>query len=135
MSPPVLVSEIGRLGSLLDELTPLLGRGLPPRLQALRSNVELALARPESLETAQNQLDFIEEFADAVWGEPLLSLAGQGLAAPSGGPRPSCLCQLLESWEQLDRLSELLCQDAEAWHRRRMLGAAQPVWGGRHSPV
>jgi hypothetical protein len=131
--PTVLISDIQGLRRLLDELARLLDRGLPPGLEAFRSDVELALESPESLETAQNQLDFIEEFAEAVWGEPLFSLTGQG--AQPGSRRPPCCCQVLESCEQLDRLSELLCRDAEAWHRRQVISAAQAGSGLRHSPA
>jgi hypothetical protein len=133
--PPVLLCEVRQLQSLLAELAGLFDLGLPPILEALRSDVELALKRPESLGAAENQLDFIEEVADAVWGEPLPSLVDGGEGAPPGGLEPHRGSQVLAYWEQLDRLSERLCRQADAWHRKRLVSAAQAPLGRQHSPV
>jgi hypothetical protein len=136
VSPPVLLGEVHRLRVLLDGLEPLLDLGLPPGLKTLRRDVELALGQPESLETAENQLDFIEELAEAVWGEPAASLTSSlDGASPSPGPGHSGRQPVAESWEQLERLSERLCHDAETWHRRRTANAVAPLPSRLHSPV
>ncbi len=121
--------------SLLDGLEPLLDLGLPPGLAALRGDIELALHRPESLETAENQLDFIEQLAEAVWGEGAASLANipDGAPAAGGGPSPPHL--MAESWGQLEQLAEHLCHDVERWHRRRTAGADPLLQKHLHSPV
>lgn len=135
MSPPVLVSVIGGLRTLLNEMAGSLGPRLSPALETFRRDVELALERPESLEIAQNQLDFIEELAGVAWDEPLLDCAGPAGGMPPGGRHRACCCPALESREQLERVSELLCHDAEAWLRRRASGNRQDRSRHRHSPT
>jgi hypothetical protein len=135
VSPPVLLGEVNRLRVLLDGLEPLLDLGLPPALKALRRDVELALDQPESLGTAENQLDFIEELAEAVWGEPAASLTSSLDGASPPGPGHSRRHPMAECWEQLERLSEHLCHDAETWHRRRTANAVAPLPSRLHSPV
>jgi hypothetical protein len=118
--PAVLLGEVLRLRGLLDELAALSELGLPPALLALRSDAELALEHPESLNDAENQLDFIEEFADAIWGEPFSVL----LSHPGVGERhPQYLREAEPPWEQLDMTSERLCQHVEAWHRRQTVAS------------
>jgi hypothetical protein len=135
VSPPVLLGEVLRLLRLLDGLEPLLELGLPPGLEALRGDVELALHRPESLETAENQLDFIEQLAEAVWGEAAASLPNIPDGASAAGWGPSRHRPVTEFWEQLEQLSEHLCHDAERWHRRRTAGADPLLHKHLHSPV
>jgi hypothetical protein len=135
VSPPALLGEVLGLRSLLDGLAALLDLGLPPGLEALRRDVELALDRPESLETAENQLDFIEELAEAVWGAPAALQASSAEEASADGPAPLHRHGVAESWERLERLSELLCRDAETWHRRRTANAGAPLPSRLHSPV
>jgi hypothetical protein len=135
VSPAVLLGEVHHLRSLLDGLEPLLDLGLPPALKALRFDIELALERPESLATAENQLDFIEELAEAVWGEPAASLTGSLEEASRVDPGPLLPRRVAESWERLERLSEHLCQDAERWHRRRTAIAGRSELRPLHSPA
>jgi hypothetical protein len=116
LSPPFLLGEVRRIRNLLEELARFCDPGLPPGLEAFQRDVELALGRPESLDSAQNQLDFIEELASAVWEEPLLTGHGDLDSLDASGPQAHC--------DQLDRLSEFLCREAESWHRRRTFGAA-----------
>jgi hypothetical protein len=132
--PATLLGEIRQLRRLLGELAQLLPLGLPPGLEAVRRDAELALARPDWLASADNQLDLIEEFASAVWGERLgLSLAAgpparTGLEPPTGNP-------LQDSWEKLDRLTEGLCRDAERWHRGLIPSRRACLTAGLESPV
>jgi len=118
ISPTAFLQQVQRLRELLDGLVPLLRLGLPPGFQELARNVSLALERPDSLESPDNQLDFVEEFAETLWGESLPDLFGE--AGPSGSPAERALSRsrLEASWEQLDGLSQRLCTDVESWHRR-----------------
>jgi hypothetical protein len=133
--PPVLLGEVLRLRSLLDGLEPLLDLGLPPGLEALRGYIELALDRPESLETAENQLDFIEQLVEAVWEEPAASVTSNPERASAAGWEPSRRHPVAGSWEQLEQLSEHLCRDAESWHRRRTASARHLRQTHLHSPA
>lgn len=119
LPPSRLLDELRQVRGLLDELDALLDLGLPPALAALRLDVEVALEQPRCLESARNQLDFIEELSEATWG-----LAAAVVAGPPPRPRPAGrrhreAGRLAASWKRLDRLSEELCREAEAWHRRR----------------
>src|SRR5579859_602888 len=62
-----LVGCAAELQVLVDELTDLTGCGRAWGMRVLRRNVELALLSPHTLDNADNQLDFIEELAEAVW--------------------------------------------------------------------
>jgi hypothetical protein len=128
--PAILLGEIRQLRRLLAELAQLLPLGLPPGLEAVRRDAELALARPEWLESPDNQLDLIEEFATAVWGERL----GVTLAAWTG-PAPPAGSLLQDSWDRLDRLTEDLCRDAEQWHRGQSLSRQASLPAGFESPA
>jgi hypothetical protein len=121
--PTTLLQQVQRLRELLDGLVPLLSLGLPPRFRELARNVNLALERPDSLESPDNQLDFVEEVVEALWAEPFPDLLDEG--GPSGSLAERTLSQsrLEASWEQLDGLSQHLCTDVESWHRRRALAA------------
>jgi hypothetical protein len=133
LSPAALVEDIREVCGLLDRLVTILDLGLPPPLEELRGELEVALERPESLQSAQNQLDLVEELAEAVWGEPPIASTARGLAA-AGLPRTERRL-LAESLARLDELSERLCRDTEAWHRRRVAAAGSTLTPARHSPA
>jgi hypothetical protein len=125
--PATLVQQVRRLGELLDDLIPLLQPGLPPGLATLNRNVRLALDRPESLESSENQLDFVEEFAEALWEDPLPDLLGDRLSSWHGAGRVLDPARLEASWGQLESISEHLCGDVERWHRKRALASASDL--------
>jgi hypothetical protein len=124
-----LVAAANRLRPLLAELAELTGTGHAWGLRVLRRNVEIALLSPETLESAENQLDFIEELAEAVWdgGDP-----GFRLAIPAGpGPQETRTREERRQAivAQLDELADHLCRRAESWQDL----LARP--GGEHRPV
>jgi hypothetical protein len=110
-----LVAAANRLRPLLAELAQLTGAGHAWGLRVLRRNVEIALLNPETLETAENQLDFMEELVGAVWDgdDP-----GFRLAVPMG-PDPETARAREERRQaivaQLDELADHLCHQAEGW--------------------
>jgi hypothetical protein len=121
--PATLVKQVQRLGELLDDLVPMLQPGLAPGFEILKRNVRLALERPESLESPENQLDFVEEFAEALWGEPFPDLLGDAGSSWTGVEKALDRARLEASWEQLESISEHLCGDVERWHRKRALAS------------
>src|SRR3982074_3315725 len=84
--PAALVKHVRRLGELLEDLDQL-QPGLPPGLETLKRNVLLALDRPESLESPENQLDFVEEFAEALWEDPFPDLLGHPASSWPGAEK------------------------------------------------
>src|SRR6266496_2275752 len=66
-SPAELLDRVGELRGLVAELADLTDAGGAWGMRVLRRNIELALLSPETLSSAQNQLDFIEELTGAVW--------------------------------------------------------------------
>lgn len=117
------LQQVQRLRELLDGLVPLFRLGLPPGFQELARNVNLALERPDSVESPDNQLDFVEEFAEALWGEPFPDLFGEAGPSRSLAERALSRSRLEASWDQLDGLSQHLCTNVESWHRRRAVAA------------
>src|SRR5690349_13670626 len=59
--PPELAVTAGEIGTLVEELAELTGSGDAWGVRVVRRNTELAQLSPETLESAMNQLDFIEE--------------------------------------------------------------------------
>ena len=135
ISPVSLLEQVRCLGQLLDSLGSLLQLGLPPGLETLKQNVLLAVERPEALETPENQLDFVEEFAVALWGEPFPDFLGAGEGSLGASPEARGRSPVEATWEELDRISQLLCRDVERWHRRRALAASRRPSAAMRSPV
>src|ERR1700737_2349729 len=121
--PAPLGKQVQRLGELLDELAPMLQPGLAPGFETLKRNVRLALERPESLESPENQLDFVEEFAEALWGDPFPDLLSDAGGSWAGLETVLDRARLEASWDQLESISEHLCGDVERWHRKRALAS------------
>lgn len=118
-----LLAEVRHLGALLDGVADLSRSGmpwtLPWTLVPVRRNVQLALRRPETLASVENQLDFVEELAEAAWQQPLPDL-GAGCGGRASWDETSAQQRLAESfWERLDAAAERLCERVERWHRRR----------------
>ena len=124
--PAALVKHVRRLGELLEDLDQL-QPGLPPGLETLKRNVLLALDHPESLESPENQLDFVEEFAEALWEDPFPDLLGHAASSWQGAEKVLDPVRLEASWDQLESISEHLCGDVERWHRKRALASCSSV--------
>jgi hypothetical protein len=131
--PAELVQYAGELQGLVEELADLTGCGGAWGMRVLRRNVELALLSPHTLDTADNQLDFIEELAEAVWD------GGDGgfrhALAPSPTPdettrREQCRQAVLG---RLDDLAHHLCAAAEAW-RDVVVATAEAARAGVANP-
>jgi len=118
-----LVAAAAGLRPLLAELAALSGGGQEWSLRVLRRNVELALLSPESLETAENQLDFIEELAEAAWDGSVRGL--RQLAGGPGGAGAEARREAIAA--ELDELADRLCGQAESWQRHRSAFAEDPA--------
>jgi len=83
----------------------------------LRRNVELALLSPETLDSADNQLDFIEELAEAVWDSG--DIGFRYAAAPCAGT-PAETSRRDERRRavvrRLDEIAQHICEEAEVWY-------------------
>jgi hypothetical protein len=128
-----LLAAAGRLRPLLDELARLTGTGHAWGLRVLRRNVEIALRSPETLASAENQLDFVEELAEAVWGD---ADPGFRLALPAG-PSPEATRGSEERRQaivaHLGRLADELCGEVEAW-QRLLSASGSAAHGDRLAP-
>ena len=120
---------------LLDELAELSGCGNAWGLRVLRRNVELALASPVTLVSPENQMDFIEELAEAVWDgadsgfryavKPADTPAGAPAEAPDGThTREERRRDIVE---RFDRLAHDLCMRVEGWHELEAAAADVPL--------
>ena len=135
LPPEELLQEVRQLRGLLDQLVGLSAPGEAWRLQPLRRNVELALERPETLLTAENQLDFIEELTEALWQEPLDEL-GAGTRPGSSWEENVRREELRRSvWDRLDASAERLCERVERWHLARVSPPGRGQGERRGSPA
>lgn len=113
--PERLAACVGELDGLVAELSELTGCGSAWGVRVLRRNIELARLSPRTLETPANQLDFIEELAEALW-----DAADGGFRHPA---RPGATPEATHRRERrrravvarLDEIAQSLCADAEAW--------------------
>ena len=139
VAPAELLAVAGRLRPLLDELVDLTGAGHAWGVRVLRHNVEIALRRPETLATADNQLDFVEELAGAVWDD---ADPGFRSALPPGPDLEES--QAREARRRtlvafLDRVTGQLCSEVEGWQRLASAAASATSGGspagGTESPL
>jgi hypothetical protein len=125
------VSHARELRDLVEELGELTDGASAWTARLLRRNLELALLSPGTLDNADNQLDFIEELAEAVWD-----------AADVGfrfAVRPAPTAEAAHRWEKrrrvvverLDEITHRLCAEAEAWQDR---AAAAVGWQADTAP-
>jgi hypothetical protein len=131
--PDELVACAGELRELVDELTDLTACAGAWSVRVLRRNIELALLSPETLVGADNQLDFIEELADAVWDGPDAGFREAVIpaATPEETVRREERRQAIVA--RLDDLTHELCAAAEAW-RDLLVATAEAVHAGTGSP-
>ena len=131
--PAELVGCAAELQGLVDELTDLTGYGRAWGMRVLRRNVNLALLSPHTLDTADNQLDFIEELAEAVWD------GGDGgfrhALPPSSSPEETVRREERRraAVERLDALAHRLCAAGEAW-RDLVVATAEASRAGVPNP-
>lgn len=110
-----LVSSAYEVRALLDELAELTGCGNAWGLRVLRRNVELALSSPETLDRPENQIDFIEELAEAVWDgtDPGFRYAVTPADTPNATHAREERRQAIV--DRFDQLADRLCKQAERW--------------------
>ena len=113
--PSELIAHAAEVRALLSELAELTGSENAWGLRVLRRNVELALTSPETLDRAENQMDFIEELTEAVWDGADSSFRYS--ARPAVTPEATRVRE--ERREavvaRLDQLADQLCEQAEHW--------------------
>jgi len=110
-----LIAHAADLRALLRELAEVTGCENAWGLRVLKRNVELALASPETLERAENQIDFIEELAEAVWdgADPGFRYAVTPAATPDATRARELRRQAIV--DRFDELADRLCKQVERW--------------------
>lgn len=113
--PSELLAHAGEVRALLGELAELTGSENAWGLRVVRRNVELALSNPETLDRAENQMDFIEELTEAVWDGT--DSGFRYSAKPAVTPEATRVRE--ERREavvaRLDQLTDQLCKRVEDW--------------------
>lgn len=128
-----LLDRAAELRGLVDELADLTGYGGAWGMRVLRRNVELALLSPHTLDSADNQLDFVEELAEAIWD------GGDGgfrHALPSSSTAEETARReerRLALVQRLDEIAHGLCAAGEAW-RDLVVATAEAVRTGIANP-
>jgi len=113
--PADLVACARELQELVGELADLTGCGAAWGMRVLRRNIELALLSPRTLDTADNQLDFIEELAEALWDGAdagFRHAVTQDATPADTGRREERRRAVVD---RLDEVAHDLCGAAEAW--------------------
>ncbi|HEY4026819.1 MAG TPA: hypothetical protein VGO86_10360 [Candidatus Dormibacteraeota bacterium] len=113
--PADLADRVGELQALVAELVELTECGNAWGMRVLRRNIELAHLSPSTLDSAQNQLDFIEELAEAVWdgADAGFRYAAQPGPTPEETRRREDRRRVVV--ERLDDITHGLCAAAEGW--------------------
>lgn len=124
--PAELAACAVELRALVDELAGLTSCGSAWSVRVLRRNLELALLNPHTLRSAENQLDFIEELAEAVWDGAVQDGSSTSAAALTAQERIGQEERRRLLLGRLDELTHGLCGAAEAWWE---LAQAAPAAG------
>ena len=111
-----LVAHAVDLRALVRELAELTGCENAWGLRVLRRNVELALASPETLERVENQVDFIEELAEAVWDAADSGFRYAVTPAATPGETDAREERRQAIVDRFDQLAGHLCKQVERWH-------------------
>jgi hypothetical protein len=127
-----LVSYAGELRDLVEQLAELTGSDSAWTARVLRRNVELALLSPETLDSADNQLDFIEELAEAVWDGADVGFRFTVRPARISDERQRREERRRAVVERLDEITHRLCAEAEAWQDRATAAAGGQAEAARY---
>jgi hypothetical protein len=134
LPPADLARCVRELRGLIAELAELADCGGSWGMRVLRRNIELALLSPETLDSAQNQLDFIEELAEAVWDGADAGFRFAARPAPTAEETRRRDDRRRVVVERLDDITHGLCASAEAWRDVSVAGAVPPPSDHRESP-
>jgi hypothetical protein len=110
---------------LVEELVALTGAEHTWGVRTLRRNTEIALRNPRTLERSENQMDFVEDLAEAVWAgtEPGYRYA----VRPGPGGQDEAAAERLQAiLDRLDQLAVALCAEVTAWRRVALAAAGEP---------
>ncbi len=133
---PVPASELvacaAEVRSLLIELTELTGCENSWGLRMLRRNVELALVSPETLDAPENQMDFIEELAEAVWdgADSGFRHAVKPAATADGTLAREERRRVIV--DRFDQLTGMLCSKVQRWRAREAAVPAAALADDEH---
>jgi hypothetical protein len=131
--PAELLACAREIQGLVDELADLTGCGAAWGVRVVRRNADLALLSPHTLAGADNQLDFIEELAEAVWDGG--DAGFRHAVAPSPTPEETVRREQRRRAlvDRLDDLAHRLCAAAEAW-RDLVVATAEAGRAGGENP-
>lgn len=131
LPPSELVAHAHEVRALLDELAALTGSENAWGLRVLRRNVELAVMSPETLDRAENQMDFIEELAEAIWdgADSGFRYAVKPAATPEGTRVREQRREAIVA--RFDRLADQLCKQVEHWQAFEGAAAGAPLGAPR----
>jgi hypothetical protein len=115
LPPADLLAAARELRDLLGALTTLTGSVDAWGMRVLRRNVELALRWPATLERADNQLDFVEELAQALWDPGDSAFRHAARRVPSAVETQAMEAHRRAVLERLDGLAADLCARVEGW--------------------
>ena len=130
----VLLAHADEVRDLVDELAPLTRADHTWGVRTLRRNTEIALRNPRTLESPENQMDFIEELAESVWagaepGDPHVVRRGEI-------PRQvqADVVRLHQLQDRLDQMAVLLCEHVVRWRRQACAAAGEGPRSAGPSP-
>src|SRR5437899_2039452 len=102
-------------------------------MRVLRRNVELALLSPHTLDSADNQLDFIEELTEAVWDSGDAGFRHALAPAPTPDETVHREQRRRAVVGRLDEHAHHLCAAAEAW-RDQVVATAEAARADAPNP-
>jgi hypothetical protein len=118
-----LLSLARELRDLVEELAELTDGASAWTARLLRRNLQLALLSPGTLDSADNQLDFIEELAEAVWDGADVGFRFTVRPAPTAETAHRWEKRRQVVVERLDEITHRLCTEAEAWQDQAIAAA------------
>src|SRR5262249_38640045 len=113
--PAALSAWVAELTALVGELSSLAAGPGGWSLRVLRRNLELARLNPETLLSAENQLDFIEELAEAAWDSDCHDRSCTGSEALTAQQHRGREERRRAALDRLGEIALHLCAAAEGW--------------------
>jgi hypothetical protein len=125
-----MASCVGELQDVLQELSQIGIETSGWSCRVLTGNVRLAVADPGTLTDPTNQIDFIEEIAEAVWDGVDCGLRGQFTSSAGADQGPAREARRGKLVEQLEDLADHMLERAQRWQQQHPGSASEAAPDG-----
>ncbi len=125
-----MASRVSELQDVLQELSQVGIETTSWSCRVLTGNVRLALADPGALADPTNQIDFIEEVAEATWDGGDCGVRGRFTSSAGADQGPAREAKRGKLVERLEDLADQMLERAQGWQQQQAGSAAEAAQDG-----